>query len=324
MQYHRGRVLATWYVLIRDNLIRWIDNEANLTSIDKLSTTFNWIRCIPLIALHISCLGVIWVGVSPIAVYMAIGLYLLRMLAVTGFYHRYFSHRTFKTSRAAQFIFALIGCTAVQRGPLWWAGHHRSHHQYSDTERDIHSPRHGFLWSHMGWFACEAGYFTKFEKVQDLAKFPELRFLNRYDNLVPICFAVILFCFGHYLNVYYPAFETSGAQLLVWGFCISTVALLHGTLTINSLSHKWGTQRFDTGDDSRNNWVLAMITLGEGWHNNHHRYPHATRQGFYWWEIDLTYYVLKVLSWLHIIWDLKPVPRSIRAPVDARMGAPRR
>lgn len=316
MTNHVNKHRFQLFALIRNNLIRWIDNEARLDQIDRTCTRFNWVRCIPFIILHAACLGVIWVGVSAVAVYTAIGLYLFRMFVITGFYHRYFSHKTFKTSRVTQFIFAVLGCTAVQRGPLWWAAHHRCHHQYSDTENDIHSPRHGFLWSHMGWFTCEAGYPTKFDRIKDLAKYPELRFINRYDNLIPVIFASSLFFIGQYLQTHSPELNTSGPQMLIWGFFISTVFLFHGTVTINSLSHKWGSQRFQTNDDSRNNWLLALITLGEGWHNNHHRWPQSVRQGFYWWEIDITYYVLKILSWLNIIWDLKPVPKSIKSQLQ--------
>ncbi len=288
------------------------------------------VRCIPFIILHLGCLGVIWVGASPIAVWTAVALYFVRMFAVTGIYHRYFSHKTYSTSRAGQFFLALWGGTTVQRGPLWWAYHHRHHHQHSDDEEDAHSPHvHGFLWSHIGWITSRRNFPTDYTKVKDLVKYPELVFLNRFDIVVPILFAMSVFLFGHVLGRYAPELGTNGLQMLFWGFFISTTALFHGTSCINSLAHLMGRRRFNTSDDSRNSFILAIITLGEGWHNNHHRYMSATRNGFYWWEIDPTYYGLKILSWTGLIWGLKAVPASVleegnRAEHDASVAAAQR
>jgi len=261
-----------------------------------------WLRVVPFVAMHLMCLGVFVVGWHPGAVATAVGLYLVRMFAITGFYHRYFSHRTFRTSRPMQFVFAVLGASATQRGPLWWAAHHRKHHRHSDTELDVHSPRqHGFWWSHMGWITSAENFPTDLKEVRDLARYPELRWLDRFDILVPVALAVTLFALG-------------GLPYLIWGYFVSTVVLFHGTCLINSLAHQMGTRRYDTDDDSRNSLALALVTLGEGWHNNHHRYPGAARQGFFWWEIDLTYYGLVLLSWLRVIRDLRPVPaRVLRA-----------
>lgn len=269
----------------------------------------DWLRTLPYLAMHLACIALIWVGWSPIAVAAAITLYLVRMLAITGFYHRYFSHRSFKTSRALQFVFAVIGAASVQRGPIWWAAHHRHHHAETEQAGDPHSPtHHGFLWSHTGWFLSREHFNIREERVADWLRFPELRFLDRFDIVVPAIFAVSIFAFGSLLETYAPGLETSGAQMLVWGFFISTVVLYHATFTINSLAHKWGKRRYDTRDDSRNNFWLALLTLGEGWHNNHHHYPVSAKQGFYWWEIDLTYYFLRMLESMGLVWDLKPVP----------------
>jgi len=273
----------------------------------------DWGRAIPFVAMHLACLGVIWVGVSWTAVLVAVILYFARMFAITGFYHRYFSHRSFKTSRAGQFLFGVLGATAAQRGPIWWAAHHRHHHAFSDKPSDVHSPRQqGFWWSHMGWFMSAKHFAPDLHRVKDLMKFPELRFLDRFDILVPVIFAVSLFGLGELLEYLAPELNTDGWQLLVWGFFISTVATYHGTYTINSLCHVFGRRRYRTNDDSRNNLWLALLTLGEGWHNNHHHYPSSVRQGFYWWEVDITYYVLKLLSFTGLIWDLNPVPVSAR------------
>jgi len=295
-------------------LLSWFDSSAAAgPGDDGNRDRIDWARVLPFVGMHAACLAVFWVGVSPVAVGVALALYLLRMFAITGFYHRYFSHRSFKTSRVAQFAFAVLGASAVQRGPIWWAAHHRHHHAHSDKAEDVHSPsQRGFLWSHMGWFLSRRHFAPDLGRVRDLLKFPELRWLDRFDILVPVVLAVGLLALGSWLGHAWPELGTSGGQMLVWGFFVSTVACYHGTYTINSLCHVWGHRRYATNDDSRNNWLLALITLGEGWHNNHHRYPMSVRQGFYWWEVDITYYLLRLLAAVGLIWDLKPVPREVR------------
>jgi stearoyl-CoA desaturase (delta-9 desaturase) len=217
-----------------------------------------------------------------------------------------------------QFLFAVLGNTAVQRGALWWASVHRHHHKHSDQEEDAHSPGlQGFWWAHIGWMTTSKNFPTDYRSVNDLAKFPELVFLNRFDLIVPVIFGAALYGFGVLLDVLWPQLGVTGGQIFVWGFFVSTVVLLHATLCVNSLAHTVGGRRFETSDDSRNSLFLALVTLGEGWHNNHHRYMNAARQGFYWWEVDVSYYLLKALSWTGLIWDLKPVPASIYAEVRA-------
>ncbi|MDP3608126.1 MAG: acyl-CoA desaturase [Methylophilus sp.] len=294
-------------------LFSWFDNEVASNLGDTQAHQIDWWRVVPFVGLHLACLSLFWVGWSWFAVIFAALLYAVRMFAITGFYHRYFAHKSFQTSRFGQFVFAIIGATAVQRGPLWWAAHHRDHHVHSDQENDAHSPvQHGFFWSHMGWFLSSANFATKFERVKELAKFPELRFLDRFDVLVPIIFAVAIYVLGEVLAAYAPELNTNGPQLLVWGFVLSTVALYHATFSVNSLAHVWGKRRYQTRDQSRNNFLIALVTLGEGWHNNHHHYPGAAKQGFYWWEIDFTYYGLRVLAALGLIWNLRTVPVEIR------------
>ena len=298
------------------SILRWFDAEAGLGDAPPDSgRRVEWLRIIPFIVLHGMCLGVIWVGWSWTAVITAAALYLVRMFAITGFYHRYFSHRTYKTNRYWQFIFAVLGNSAVQRGPLWWASHHRHHHRFADTEEDPHSPtRHGFWWSHIGWLTSTKHFPTRTSYVKDWTRFPELVWLNRFDTLVPILLAVKLYLFGALLEAFAPQLGTSGPQMLIWGFFISSTVLFHATVTINSLDHMLGTRRYDTPDTSRNNFWLALITLGEGWHNNHHHYAISTRQGFFWWEIDITYFLLKLMSRLGIIRELRPVPAHVRRP----------
>ena len=288
------------------------DAAAHLEPVAIPPEPINWRGCVPFILMHLGVFAIVWVGWSPVAVGVAVALYLLRMFAITGFYHRYFSHRTFTSGRFFQFIMALTGTMAVQRGPLWWAAHHRYHHRHSDEHGDSHSPgQHGFWWSHVGWFLTRSGTPTRDRLVRDWLRYPELVFLDRFDMVGPVLLAAFTVGLGWWLERALPSLHTSAAQMFVWGFVISTVACYHATYTINSLSHQFGSRRFDTGDDSRNNWLLALLTLGEGWHNNHHHYPAAARQGFYWWEIDLTYYCLRALAAAGIISRLKPVPAKV-------------
>ena len=292
---------------------RWFDTSCHYDSLDPTQAKrIDWVRAIPFITLQLMCLGVFWVGWSWIALAVTGVVLGVRMFAITGFYHRYFSHRTFKTSRPAQFVFAVLGASAVQRGPLWWAAHHRHHHRAADEADDVHSPiADSFLWSHILWVMSRGSYRSNWERVGDLARYPELRFLDRFDVLVPAVLATGLFLTGSWLGSAYPSLGTSGWQMLIWGFFVSTVVLFHFTSTINSLAHLVGRRRFPTPDHSRNNAVLAVLTLGEGWHNNHHHFPGATRQGFYWWEIDVTFYLLKAMSWVGLVWDLNAVPKRV-------------
>jgi stearoyl-CoA desaturase (Delta-9 desaturase) len=296
------------------SLISWFDTSAGEASNVPISEDrINWLRVLPFLGVHLMCLGVFFVGFSWFALGVAVFMYIVRMFAITGFYHRYFSHKSYKTSRAMQFIMGLWGACCVQRGPLWWASHHRHHHKTSDEPADFHSPvQHGFWWSHMGWIMGNCAFKTDERQVPDLAKFPELRWLDRYDMVIPIALGAVMLGLGMALERFAPGLGTNGPQLLIWGFFVSTVALFHGTVTINSLSHVWGNRRYDTKDDSRNNWFLAIITLGEGWHNNHHHFPGSARAGFFWWEYDLTYYGLRVMSFFGLIWDLKPVPPTFK------------
>lgn len=288
-------------------LMCWFDSS-NIKASENSSEAIDWVRVIPFILMHFACLLIFFYGCSPVALWVALFSYLIRMFAITAFYHRYFSHKAFKTSRGCQFLFALLGATATQRGAIWWAAHHRQHHLYSDRDKDIHSPRHGFLWSHMGWFLCLKNFTTCERYVRDLIKFPELRWLDRFDILIPILYGISMWGLGKWLSISYPELHTSGGQMIVWGYFISTIALMHCTLCVNSLAHVIGSKRYITDDDSRNNGLIAFLTLGEGWHNNHHHYPVSARQGFFWWEIDVSYYLLTLMAYLGLVWDLQPIP----------------
>jgi stearoyl-CoA desaturase (delta-9 desaturase) len=247
--------------------------------------------------------GVYFSGWSWSGFALAVGVYYVRMIVVTAGYHRYFSHRSFSTSRVFQFLLAVGAQSAAQRGVLWWASHHRWHHKYSDTDKDVHSAKlRGFFYSHMGWIFTDTWTTTDPKLVPDLYKFPELRWLDKDGILLLPAFALGL----AFLLV-------GGVWGLVWGFMVSTVMLWHGSFAINSLTHMFGRRRYATTDESRNNWLLAIITTGEGWHNNHHHYPSSARQGFFWWEVDLTYYVLRGLAMLGIVWDLRSAPANVLA-----------
>lgn len=260
-----------------------------------------------LLGMHLAVLTVFVVPFSWQIVAFALGSYLLRMFAITGGYHRYFSHRSFKTSRAFQLVLAVLGTASMQNGPLWWASWHRRHHKHADTVLDPHSPAHVGLWrSHLGWVLEEESERIDFTNIKDLTRYPELRFLNRHKWIPIVGYAV-------------ACVAIAGWAGLVWGFVVSTIACFHATLLINSLAHIHGTRRYETGDSSRNNALLAIITLGEGWHNNHHHFMSSARQGFFWWEVDVTYYVLRLLSVFGLVWDIRvPTEEALRGPLVAR------
>jgi stearoyl-CoA desaturase (delta-9 desaturase) len=264
--------------------------------------TYLNVGSLPFWGVHaIAVAGVVWLGFSWTGLALALGLYLARMLFVCLGYHRYFSHRSFRTSRAFQLVLAFGAQTAMQRGVLWWAAKHRRHHRESDTPDDVHSPRQdGFWFAHLGWSTSRTSDGTDLSLVKDLARYPELRALDRAKHLPGILLAVALFLAG-------------GAHALVWGFFVSTVLLWHGTFTINSLAHVIGRRRYATPDDSKNHLGLALLTLGEGWHNNHHHYQVSARQGFFWWEIDLAYYVLRGLEAVGVVWDVRRPPARLLA-----------
>jgi stearoyl-CoA desaturase (delta-9 desaturase) len=254
---------------------------------------------IPFVLVHLACLAAFWTGVTWQALVICAVLYWGRIFAIGAGYHRYFSHRAYSTSRAFQFVLAVLSQSTSQKSVLWWTAKHRHHHLHSDTHEDVHSPRQrGFLYSHVGWVFSRRHDTTDLVKVADFARYPELMWLHKYELLPAVVLAVICFLVG-------------GWSGLVVGFFWSTVLVYHATFCINSLAHVRGRKRYVTGDDSRNNWLLAIFTMGEGWHNNHHAYQSSARQGFRWWEIDPTFYILKALSWLRIVWDLKTPPAAV-------------
>lgn len=268
---------------------------------------------LPFIFLHAGCLLVLVTGWSPAAIAVFFLTLLPRMFGLTAGYHRYFSHRSFKTSRFFQFVLAFLGACSLQKDPLWWAAHHRQHHRFADTEFDAHPPGvRGFFWAHMGWVMCKKNANLKpDELVPDLMVYPELRFLHEHQKFPALFMLGMLTAAGYAMEHFAPHLGTSPLQIVVWGFFISTIVLHHVTFMVNSVAHLWGGRRFNTRDMSHNNAFVAILTMGEGWHNNHHRFPSSERMGFYWWEIDMTHYILKVLSWFGVVWDLRKPPREV-------------
>jgi len=266
----------------------------------------NWRSSAPFLAFHLLPLALVWTGVPMRAVVLGAALYFVRMFFITAGYHRYFAHRSYRLPRWAQLVMAVGGTTALQKGPLWWAAHHRDHHRYSDTEQDVHSPIRGFWWSHVGWILCDKYSATDLDRIRDFAKYPELRWLNRNDWVPPAALAGLCFAVGGWAG-------------LVVGFGLSTVLLWHGTFLVNSLAHVVGRRRYVTTDTSRNSFVIALLTNGEGWHNNHHHYQASARQSFRWWEWDPSYYVLWLLERVGIVRDMKRPSERIMATnlVDA-------
>jgi|SRR6516162_9074494 len=268
------------------------------------SERINWIKSVPFLGVHLICLAAFWTGASWKALGLCLTLYLVRMFGITAGYHRYLSHRAFKTSRFFQFALAWMGCLAMQKGPLWWAAYHRHHHHHADQPADAHSPsQRGLWWAHAGWFLCSRYEEANFDWIKDLTRYPELVWLDRYPTLPGILLAVAC-----------PLF--SGWQGLIWGFFVSAVMSYHGTCAINSICHVYGSVRYKTSDTSRNNVLFGIACLGEGWHNNHHHYSTSARIGFFWWEIDIAFYVLRLLEFLGVVWDLKqPTQRALEATI---------
>lgn len=262
---------------------------------------YGWVVSAPFFAVHLIAIGgLFWFGWSWKGFALAMASYYVRMFGVTGVYHRYFSHRTYRTSRWFQFVLAVLAQTSFQKGALWWGAHHRDHHKYSDTPKDPHSFRdEGFWWSHVGWILSRDTEETDFKKISDLSRFPELRWLNTYHLVPGIAAGTIMWLIG-------------GWEVLFWGLFVSTTLLWHGTFAINSVAHWFGRRRYATTDSSKNSFLLALVTMGEGWHNNHHYFPRATRQGFFWWELDMTYYVLRAMSAVGLVWDLTEPPKAVR------------
>ena len=261
----------------------------------------NWVSSIPFLLVHVLCFAAILTGVNTTAVVLFVVMYFGRAFFVTAAYHRYFSHKSYRLNRFWQFVFAFQAEATAQKGVLWWAANHRHHHRSSDTDQDLHTPRKGFWWSHVGWILSDKYKATDYAAIKDFARYPELRWLNKHEGMPPWIYGIAAFLIG-------------GWSGLVVGFFCSTVLLWHTTFLVNSAAHVFGRRRYETDDTSRNSLAIALLTGGEGWHNNHHHYQASARQGFFWWEVDFTYYVLVAMSWVGIVKDLKTPPQRVLRP----------
>ena len=256
-----------------------------------------------MILLHASCLLALLTGVSRAAALVCFLVYCWRIFGITVGFHRCLAHRTFRTSRVFQFVLAWFGTSAMQRGPLWFVALHRAHHRHADTELDVHSPvARSFWWGHIGWILCRRFDEADLRMVRDLSAYPELRWLDRAFLVPPATTLLGCAAAGYLLP------GTSVLQVLVWGFAVSTVLSYHATFAVNSLSHRYGSRPFHTKDNSRNNWLVAAIMMGEGFHNNHHRFPASARFGCERWQIDIGYCVLWLLAKAGLVWDLRILP----------------
>lgn len=296
------------------SLVNWEPSVAGqMAPSGRMARIRHYLGVLTFVLLHLACLAILLSGTTTLALALCGVFYLVRMFGITAGYHRYFAHHSYKTSRTFQFLLACLGCSAMQKGPLWWVGHHRSHHRHSDTPEDPHSPRaHSVWWSHLGWILAADYKETNWEAVRDLSRFPELRWLDRYHLLPPLLLAVLCFLIA-------------GWSGLVWGFIVSTVLVYHGVFAVNSLCHLFGRRPYATADQSRNNLLVAFVTLGEGWHNNHHYYQSSANQGFRWWEIDITFYLIRLFGWAGLVWDIRRPPcAKLRKKKRGRTAGPSR
>ncbi|MDA0194565.1 MAG: acyl-CoA desaturase [Bacteroidetes bacterium] len=299
-------------------------NSKKQNRIEQGRTEYNTKSIVVFVFLHLLPIAAFWLEVHWSAWVICAALYFIRMFFITGFYHRFFAHRSFKTSRWFQFVIAWLAQTSMQKGALWWAGNHRTHHRHSDHEHDPHSNKlFGFIYSHLGWIMSSKYKETKFNVMGDFAKYKELRWLNKNHLLPPMTLLLAVFLYGGLVigDGSINDFLMYGSSTALIGFMLSTIILYHGTYSINSLMHMIGTKRYETDDESKNSLILALITLGEGWHNNHHHFMTSTRQGFFWWEIDITFYLLKFLSFFGLIWDLVPVPDKVKYSFKEKVTA---
>lgn len=256
-------------------------------------------------AMHLACLAIFFVNYNITALFVFLITFSMRTFALTAGYHRYFSHKSFQTSRVFQFILALVGTWASQKGPLWWSGHHRYHHIHSDKETDMHSPKNGVFQAHVGWVFEARSDEVDPKFIKDWNKYPELVWLDKYAHESFALYLVGLFILGSCISYFYPTLETSGLAFVFWGGILSTVLLYHTTFSVNSICHIFGSRDYQTTDNSRNNWLIALITFGEGWHNNHHKFAYSIRNNLKFWQIDITYMILCILKRFRIVWDFK-------------------
>ena len=256
----------------------------------------NWVTAIAMTAFHVGAVAAFFY-VDLGAVLVAVVLWAVAgMLGIGMGYHRLLTHRGYQTSRWVEYFLTLCGTLALEGGPIFWTAVHRIHHQKSDHEGDPHTPREGTLWAHMGWIFLGEGLHQDAavlnHYVPDLASDPFHMWLSRWHWLSNVVVGLALLAWG-------------GVAYVLWGIFFRTTWGLHSTWLVNSATHLWGSRRFKTRDDSTNNWWVALLTFGEGWHNNHHAHPTSARHGLAWYELDLNWIGIKTLEALGLAWDLK-------------------
>lgn len=236
------------------------------------------------------------------------------LFGITLCYHRLLAHRSFHVPKWLEYVLTFCGCLALQGGPIKWVATHRVHHAFSDRPQDPHSPTRGFWWAHILWLfaydeALDSG--TQCHRyAPELSRDPVHRFFDRTNSAYNLILGAILYGLG-------------GLSWLVWGLCVRTVFVYHVTWLVNSAAHLWGYQTFKTNEGSTNNWWVALLSYGEGWHNNHHAYLHSAAHGLRWWELDLTYLVIRVLGWARLANRIRlPQGNPARLPAMQPIAVP--
>ncbi len=278
---------------------RWEANHVSRTApaLRKAGGRVNWGPMIAILLIHLGALLAFVPAFFTVkALVTAFVLQGLCGMGVTVGFHRLLTHRSFKTPKPVEYLLSWFGSLSWQGGPIRWTATHRLHHQHSDDENDPHSPRHGFFWSHALWCFTFDPKFDPYDKfsqyARDLARDRGHRFIERTTPLSQCVLAVLLYAWG-------------GWPCVVWGILVRLVYVYHATWFVNSASHIWGYRSFETTDDSRNLWWVALMSFGEGWHNNHHAYPRSARHGFKRWEIDITWLAIRMLKFVGLAHDLR-------------------
>ena len=283
--------------------------RAAVQSAYRLSN-INWVTAAFMVAFHVLALVALWffswqnLAVALVLHWMAVG------FGISLGYHRLHTHRGFKTSKTFEYFLAICGTLTLEGGPIFWVATHRKHHQLSDQDGDPHSPREGGFWAHMGWILFGDTHHNNTELMgryaPDLNRDRFYRWLNSYHWVPLTTLGLILLA-------------TGGWSMVLWGIFLRVVVGLHGTWLVNSATHMWGTRRFETRDDSRNSWWVALLTFGEGWHNNHHAHPVSARHGLAWYEFDISWITLKFFNAIGVVSDLKVA--KVREPLPVEEAA---
>lgn len=263
----------------------------------------NWTVVLGIAVMHIGAVAALFYFSWSALVLAAFFMWVTGGLGITLGFHRLLTHRSFKTPKWFEYCLSIAGSLAWQGGPAQWIGVHRIHHAHSDEEGDPHTPKHGFTWAHVLWCMHKDSDGRRgLDAAKDIMRDPGQRFINNYFYLFQIALIPILY--GGGVLASYLGLATSGLSWVLWGICLRTVVVYHVTWFVNSASHTWGYQNFKTGDLSTNLWWVALLSFGEGWHNNHHAYQRSAAHGLKWYEFDLTYWTIRLLSLVGLAHDI--------------------